>query len=569
MHLLGGTRLTMSFHLAACGRLRGRWASSGRLGGPACRRALCTPTAAAVTGRTRMAATVVVGVGRAEGRRSRSMEQTGGKKSAGVRAFKEIPHTGRSGWLNLLRFWKEGRFNLLHKHMESTFNTLGPIYRENLGAHSSVNIMMPADIGELFRSEGLHPRRMTLQPWATHREIRQHQKGVFLKNGEDWRSDRLLLNREIMMPGAVQRFLPLLDQVAGDFSRMLRARVERGARRSLTLDPSPDLFRFALEASCHVIYGERIGLFSSSPSQESQRFIWAVERMLSTTPPLLYLPPRLLSRIGAPLWTQHATAWDHIFTHAEARIQKGCQRLASPNGGSSKAGAAGGQYTGVLGQLMEKGQLSLDLIKANVTELMAGGVDTTAVPLQFGLFELGRNPKVQEAVRQQVRESWAVAGGDPGKALQGAPLLKGTVKEILRLYPVGITVQRYPIRDIVLQNYHIPAGTMVQVCLYPLGRSPQIFQEPERFDPMRWARGGGERPPGEAGGEGAGFRSLAFGFGARQCLGRRIAENEMQLFLMHILLNFRLSVSSKEDIKTTYTLILHPETPPQITFTSL
>jgi len=72
-----------------------------------------------------------------------------------------------------------------------------------------------------------------------------------------------------------------------------------------------------LAASCHVIYGERIGLLSSSPSQESQRFIWAVERMLSTTPPLLYLPSRLLARIGAPLWTQHATAWDEIFSHGE------------------------------------------------------------------------------------------------------------------------------------------------------------------------------------------------------------------------------------------------------------
>jgi hypothetical protein len=30
---------------------------------------------------------------------------------------------------------------------------------------------------------------------------------------------------------------------------------------------------------------------------------------------------------------------------------------------------------------MEKGQLSLDLIKANVTELMAGGVDTVCVDL--------------------------------------------------------------------------------------------------------------------------------------------------------------------------------------------
>ncbi|KAA8591667.1 hypothetical protein FQN60_017041 [Etheostoma spectabile] len=246
-----------------------------------------------------------------------------------VRSFEEIPHTGKSGWVNLVKFWREDRFRQLHKHMERTFNALGPIYR----------------------------------------------------NGEEWRADRLLLNKEVMMSAPVKRFLPLLDEVAMDFCQMLRARVEREGRgeegkRSLTMDPSPDLFRFALEASCHVIYGERIGLFSSSPSVESQKFIWAVERMLATTPPLLYVPPRLLLHIGAPLWTQHASAWDHICNHAEARIQKGCQRLSSSQAQGSEAGAAGSQYTGVLGQLMEKGQLSLDLIKANITELMAGGVDT-------------------------------------------------------------------------------------------------------------------------------------------------------------------------------------------------
>ncbi|XP_077950968.1 cytochrome P450 11C1 isoform X1 [Gasterosteus aculeatus] len=533
---------------------------------------------------------VAVAPGKSEGRKG--AERAGGQ----VRSFQEIPHTGRSGLINLVKFWREDRFRQIHKHMERTFNALGPIYREHVGTHSSVNIMLPADIAELFRSEGLHPRRMTLQPWATHRETRQHSKGVFLKNGEEWRADRLLLNKEVMMSAPVQRFLPLLDEVAMDFCRMLRARVEKEGRgeegkRSLTLDPSPDLFRFALEASCHVIYGERIGLFSSSPSMESQKFIWAVERMLATTPPLLYLPPRLMLLAGAPLWTQHASAWDHIFSHAEARIQKGYQRLSSSQARGSEA-AGGGQYTGVLGQLMEKGQLSLDLIKANVTELMAGGVDTvcvcvfvlpwcifvhidlfhvtsravvlqTAVPLQFALFELGRNPDVQERVRQQVRASWAQAGGDSVKALQGAPLLKGTIKEILRLYPVGTTVQRYPIKDIVLQNYHIPAGTMVQACLYPLGRSAEVFKDPQRFDPGRW---GGAREEGQSAG---GFRSLAFGFGARQCVGRRIAENEMQLLLMHILRSFHLSVLSSEDLKTTCTLILQPETPPRITFRKL
>lgn len=54
--------------------------------------------------------------------------------------------------------------------------------REKLGTLSSVNIMLPSDVSELFKSEGLHPRRMTLQPWATHREIRNHSKGIFLKS---------------------------------------------------------------------------------------------------------------------------------------------------------------------------------------------------------------------------------------------------------------------------------------------------------------------------------------------------------------------------------------------------
>lgn len=67
------------------------------------------------------------------------------------------------------------------------------------------------------------------------------------RNGEEWRSDRLLLNKEVMMSAAVRRFVPLLDEVSRDFCSALRAKVEKEGRGSLTMDPSPDLFRFALE----------------------------------------------------------------------------------------------------------------------------------------------------------------------------------------------------------------------------------------------------------------------------------------------------------------------------------
>lgn len=75
---------------------------------------------------------------------------------------------------------------------------------------------------------------------------------VVCRNGTEWRSDRLLLNREVMVSSAVRRFLPLLDDVAQDFCHSLRQRVEtkgvgETGEHSLTFDPSPDLFRFALE----------------------------------------------------------------------------------------------------------------------------------------------------------------------------------------------------------------------------------------------------------------------------------------------------------------------------------
>lgn len=72
------------------------------------------------------------------------------------------------------------------------------------------------------------------------------------RNGEEWRADRLQLNKEVMMSAAVKRFLPLLDEVAKDFCQMLQTRMEKEGRGEkgkcvLTIDPSPDLFRFALE----------------------------------------------------------------------------------------------------------------------------------------------------------------------------------------------------------------------------------------------------------------------------------------------------------------------------------
>lgn len=60
----------------------------------------------------------------------------------------------------------------------------------------------------------------------------------------------------------------------------------------------------------------------------------------------------------------------------------------------------------------------------------------------------------------------------------------------------------------------------------------QYFEEPQLYRPQRWLRSSAEAYHK--------FASLPFGHGPRKCPGKRLAEQEMVLFLKHVLLEFNL-----------------------------
>ncbi|KAI2551549.1 cytochrome P450 family 11 subfamily B member 1, partial [Homo sapiens] len=171
----------------------------------------------------------------------------------------------------------------------------------------------------------------------------------------------------------------------------------------------------------------------------------------------------------------------------------------------------------------------------------------------------------------------------PQKATTELPLLRAALKETLRkgaestgspiqlrtlsmdaptsrLYPVGLFLERVASSDLVLQNYHIPAGTLVRVFLYSLGRNPALFPRPERYNPQRWL---------DIRGSGRNFYHVPFGFGMRQCLGRRLAEAEMLLLLHHVLKHLQVETLTQEDIKMVYSFILRPSMFPLLTFRAI
>ncbi|KAM6215420.1 cytochrome P450 11B2, mitochondrial [Rhynchocyon petersi] len=464
-----------------------------------------------------------------------------------VLPFEAIPQCPGNKWVRMLRIWKEQGQENLHLEMQQHFQELGPIFRYDVGGVPMVNVMLPKDVEQLQQVESQYPIRMPMEPWLAYRQHRGHKLGVFLMNGPEWRHHRLRLNPDLLEPRSTQKFMPMVDKVARDFSQSLRKKVLQNARGSLTLDIQLSIFLYVIEASNFALYGERLGLLGPNPNPASLNFHQAMQVLMKSTAQLNLMPQSLSRWTSASVWAEHFQAWDTIFQYANNAMHNIYQELAL---GRPQ------HYSGIVAELLLNSDLSLDTIKAHAVELTAGSVDTTSYSLLMTLFELARNPEVQHALRQESLEAKAALRDSPHRVTTELPLLRAALKETLRLYPVGLTVQRRVASDLVLQNYHVPAGTLVILYLYSLGRNPDVFPRPERYDPRRWLNKGSS----------SNFRHVAFGFGVRQCLGRRLAEVEMLLFLHHVLTNFLVKTVSSEDIKMVYRTVLMPSHYPLLTF---
>ena len=99
-----------------------------------------------------------------------------------------------------------------------------------------------------------------------------------------------------------------------------------------------------------------------------------------------------------------------------------------------------------------------------------------------------------------------------------------------RLYPVAPFLTRVLDQDITLNGYKIPSGKMIVMSLYTTGRDEKYFPSASQFKPERWVRkkDGGSHEVINS------YANIPFGLGVRSCIGRRVAEVQMQLLLSRV-----------------------------------
>ncbi|MEU9111750.1 cytochrome P450 [Streptomyces sp. NPDC048483] len=356
-----------------------------------------------------------------------------------------------------------------------------------------------------------HPDRYVKR---SHRARLLIGDGIIAATGAAWKQQRRLLQSQFTGTG-MRRY----EQRITEAARTTAGRWAGYARTGQTFDVEREMHRFALDTIWRALTVHPL-------DDGTERELDAVAAVVAALPTL---PADAVD-------AQDAVAADLARIDAVARHAIEVAR-----------GAAGGpDGPGLLHVLLdaatERPEYTDRLIRDELVTLLVAGHETTATTLTWLYLFLDRHP----AAREQ-----ALAAGGEGSAQRGQAI-QALIHETLRFYPSAWILPRHATEDDTLVGYAIEAGTDILICPYLTHRDPELWPEPERFDPRRFTT-----PDGRPTHPGA---YLPFGIGPRACLGLQFALREATVLLEHLLPAYTPAFRSTPT-KAAYGITVRPDGP--------
>lgn len=193
-------------------------------------------------------------------------------------------------------------------------------------------------------------------------------------------------------------------------------------------------------------------------------------------------------------------------------------------------------------------KLPEDTMIIDLLTVFIGGFHTSASLLTWAVYCLAVNPAIQAAAREEVKRVCSQTGDVTADDVDNMTYMAQILNETLRWAIVGPYAARAQDKDIVIAGHHIPAGTGVIQALGVAMHDPEIFPQPDKFDPDRFAADRMQQLPEYA------FEPFGFA-GKRKCPGYRFSLAEVSVLLARLLrsgLQFSLApgqtVTAKFDI---------------------
>jgi cytochrome P450 len=216
----------------------------------------------------------------------------------------------------------------------------------------------------------------------------------------------------------------------------------------------------------------------------------------------------------------------------------------------AKRAAAGDDLFSVLCHIeSEDGErLSDDDVVNHMIFLLMAAHDTSTITVSTAMQQLGQHPEWQERCRQ---ESLALPEHPSLAEIESLTSLDLVIKESLRLVPPVPVLARRTTKATEVLGVPIPAGRLTAVMLHLSHHLDELWTDPERFDPERFAADRREDQSHR-------YAWEPFGGGVHKCLGMTFAQVEVTTILHHLLRRFSWSVPHDYAAPLDYTSLPFP-----------
>ncbi|CAD7015059.1 probable cytochrome P450 12c1, mitochondrial [Ceratitis capitata] len=482
--------------------------------------------------------------------------------------YKSMPKLSR--YQMLRGFLKGGEFVdlSLNDFLFKCRERFGDIYRMPgvIGQPDSVVLFNVNDFEKVYRTEGIWPNRPGTDAVRYYRENRKD--GFFAEtlglndNGEKWAKFRHVVNPVLMQPKNAKLYLDPLQKVNLEFIERIRE-----IRDPLTLEVPEnfleDINHLAFDSVAVVALDHEFGLLRRNPDCAEAKVL--CEHMSAFLKSIydLGIKPSFYKYIQTPTYKRFAKSMDLMFDVTNRYVNAALERL-------EKNPSKEGEERSVLEKLLKINRKTAIVM---AIDMLTAAVDGSSSALAAVLLCIARNPTKQQKLREELlavlpnkHERFTVEN------MKNLPYLRACIKEALRIYPLAFGNVRETGADLVLSGYRVPKGTSALISSNMLPNEALFFPRPREFIPERWLRksdavsADGERVLAENVNK---FINLPFGFGPRSCVGRRIAELEMELTLGNLVRNFEIEFNHSTKNAFKYHLISAPAIPLKFKFVDL
>ena len=181
--------------------------------------------------------------------------------------------------------------------------------------------------------------------------------------------------------------------------------------------------------------------------------------------------------------------------------------------------------------------------------IFVAGHETTANALAWTWYLLSRHPEVVVRIREELER--VTGGNNPGfDDLHRLEYTASVIEESMRLYPPAWITDRQANEADEVGDLKIPKDAIVVPFIYGVHRSERLWEDPEAFNPDRFAKEEKSRMPA--------YSYMPFGGGPRLCIGNSFAMMEMQMILATILRRFDIELVPDQTIEAQPLVTLRP-----------